>query len=1144
MFDPLDRRREVVRVHLAHPTQTLLRHRVRLNLRRDAHVLVDELRQIVAANHRRGGATAGYVLHRNLPALLLGHEFRHHLGKFGIVRVEVVEVERHRRGIRGGQRKRTLPDVIRLDHDDPLAPAAVVRLEPLAQGVRAVRDGEFAPLIARGVQGVDADGGHLGHKLVVRAAVEQAGEVKHVAPGLHLLERAVHDARLPVEVRATVGRAQHVDPAGLRERRPGGGGGGGCRGDIRGFETRRGGWRGGRVIEPESEVVGVVAVVVVEETFHLSLVVVPRRRRRLGVLSDVVHARRVVHRRAPIDEIGRRCHADRSRARHLGTGGGTRYRVGSMVTEVSGDEKDRAGRNQPRGAALAAASGASRCRAERVSPRPAFRDEQIANSPVVDSSKVTVWPPFSLRSARRGRSVRARAGRRETHDAHATPRPSHKNLRASSAARARRVGLVRRLPPRARVASCNSRDGHQPVPPRSAWRSSARRHPSDPTSALDAAMSDPARIPDPQRSSGTGSRPDGDAAGASASTPPRADDRPKLELTGSMKKRRRKAEAKQTMKGMKNLIGEVRSNARGEATRAGGDFPGAPVATSGPASAPPPSRVLLPPPLELSGPRLTGNPPPPPRHLPAVPRGDASASLSPYSTATQDEAASALSWPRVRGWSRRRRRAVLRGRGGGERLGWAPLMALRARGQPRARDELRAAAAAAGDPAASPVRAMAGALGKLVRSAAAAGRMFSRGAREDDFRARHPSLPGPPPPPRVFRFPPVGWWEGTPSPVGASAARVWYRPRALRRVWRIARRATRRRRGALARRRRTRTGGASPRVWRRRRRARRNTPRRGVRGCSPSRVRFSSRASRALDPRGGGGVRVGDARDRLDRRGGCAPVISAAADAVAERSSPPSPRSPPASAREESGRPWRSRRRRGLVAAARRPGRRARTPRGRRIPRGGRGVGVALSRRTRDARRRAAPPRPTREARRRRPRPPSRWRPRRRRRAPSGGAPRKRPRALSRELRRHRVALEELVDAMAALFPWPARRSRSRDSPINSKASSDGTMPLAPSATLAATAAARASFVASTLDATRAVAVGGSRAAARRRRRARRKSSRTRCRLRGRRRDALDVRRETPRTARSTRGGSEITRSARWIRSIPTRDVGSRRTRD
>ena len=210
-------------------------------------------------------------------------------------------------------------------------------------------------------------------------------------------------------------------------------------------------------------------MVVVEETFHLSLVVVPRRRRRLGVLSDVVHARRVVHGRAPIDEIGRRCHADRSRARHLGTGGGTRYRVGSMVTEVRGEEKDRAGRNQPRGAALAAASGGHHEVPSRTR-EPAARVPRRAESRIRRSST----RPRSDRLARRFRSgrhaasapLRARAGRRETHDAHATPRPSHKNLRASSAARARRVELVRRLPPRARVASCNSRgDGHRPSRP-------------------------------------------------------------------------------------------------------------------------------------------------------------------------------------------------------------------------------------------------------------------------------------------------------------------------------------------------------------------------------------------------------------------------------------------------------------------------------------------------------------------------------------------------------------------------------------------------------------------------------------------------------------------------------------------------------
>ena len=91
----------------------------------------------------------------------------------------------------------------------------------------------------------------------------------------------------------------------------------------------------------------------------------------------------------------------------------------------------------------------------------------------------------------------------------------------------------------------------------------------------------------------------------------------------------------------------------------------------------------------------------------------------------------------------------------------------------RATEALRAAAAAAGDPAASPVRAMADALGKLVRSAAAAAREddFPASAREDDFpSASSTSLPGPASASARLSFPtPVGWWEGTPSPVGASA---------------------------------------------------------------------------------------------------------------------------------------------------------------------------------------------------------------------------------------------------------------------------------------------------------------------------------------------------------------------------------------
>ena len=197
-------------------------------------------------------------------------------------------------------------------------------------------------------------------------------------------------------------------------------------------------------------------------------------------------------------------------------------------------------------------------------------------------------------------------------------------------------------------------------------------------------MSDPAHIPDPPRSSGTGSRPDGDAAGASASTPPRADDRPKLELTGSMKKRRRKAEAKQTMKGMKNLIGEVKSKHAEEKRREQEEtFPAPPVATFGPASASVPACSPPPSPSSSRRPRHpTGNPPPPPRHLPAVPeRGDAGASLLPYSTATQDEAASALLVAADRAYADGRVDDAARyyeGAAAENGSGWAPLMALRA----------------------------------------------------------------------------------------------------------------------------------------------------------------------------------------------------------------------------------------------------------------------------------------------------------------------------------------------------------------------------------------------------------------------------------------------------------------------------------
>ena len=391
-------------------------------------------------------------------------------------------------------------------------------------------------------------------------------------------------------------------------------------------------------------------------------------------------ARRPQSRRSTKSDDDKPWWIDRARAT-LGTGGGTRYRVGSMVTEVRGDEKDRAGRNQPRRPPprrRGCISVPSRTR----EPVPAFRDErnrEFAGRRLV--LVATVWPKRP-RSARRERSIAGARG--SARDARRARDPASVSQEPPSVvrARARRVEHVRCLPPRASRRVICAETG-SPVPPRSAWRPSARRHPSDSTSALDAAMSDPARIPDSQRSSGTGSRPDGDAAGASASTPPRADDRPKLELTGSMKKRRRKAEAKQTMKGMKNLIGEVKSKRAEEKRREQEEtFPAPPVATSGPASASVPARSPPPPPRVRGGLVTPPATPSPPRHLPAVPeRGDAGASLSPYSTATQDEAASALLVAADRAYADGRVDDAARyyeGAAAENGSGWAPLMALRA----------------------------------------------------------------------------------------------------------------------------------------------------------------------------------------------------------------------------------------------------------------------------------------------------------------------------------------------------------------------------------------------------------------------------------------------------------------------------------
>ena len=432
--------------------------------------------------------------------------------------------------------------------------------------------------------------------------------------------------------------------------------------------------------------------------------------------------------------------------------------------------------------------------------------------------------------------------------------------------------------------------------------------------------------------------------------------------------------------------------------------------------------------------------------------------------------------------------------------------------------------------------------------------IFPRARGRTIFRARHPlPSPAPPPPPRVFRFPrPWVGGEGTPSPVGASArARLVSSARGALAAG-LAYRATG---DAAAAAEALRAASSDAHGWRLAARVA-TAAARATEYAAPETSRgyyavagsiFVARVADVSDPlevvaesewamRGTDSIAAEDARGE---------VISAAADAVAERFVAAVAALPAGVRRREriNGSTRRDRgggAKTGGVRGVHGGDGRGRRER-RRIPRGGRGVGVALSRRTRDARRRA----------RRRARLARRGivaRRRRRRVGVRGGAverrrvaPRKRPRALSRELRRHRVALEELVDAMAALAPLGAGAAvRAPLARLADKldASSDGTVPLAPSATLAATAAARASFIASTLDATRAVAVGGSRAAA---------AAASSCASEifsdamvasagAAARDALDVGRETPRTARSTRGGSEITRSARWIRSIPTRD--------
>ena len=576
-------------------------------------------------------------------------------------------------------------------------------------------------------------------------------------------------------------------------------------------------------------------------------------------------------------------------------------------------------------------------------------------------------------------------------------------------------------------------------------------------------------------------------------------------MTGSMKKRRRKAEAKQTMKGMKNLIGEVRSKRAEEKRREQEEtFPAPPVATSGPASASVPARSPPPSPSSSRRPRHpTGNPPPPPRHLPAVPeRGDAGASLSPYSTATQDEAASALLVAADRAYADGRVDDAARyyeGAAAENGSGWAPLMALRAHegNLERATEALRAAAAAAGDPAASPVRAMADALGKLVRSAAAAAREddFPASAREDDFpSASSTSLPGPASASARLSFPtPVGWWEGTPSPVGASArARLVSSARGALAAG-LAYRATG---DAAAAAEALRAASSDAHGWRLAARVA-TAAARATEYAAPETSRgyyavagsiFVARVADVSDPlevvaesewamRGTDSIAAEDARGE---------VISAAADAVAERFvAAVAALPPPASdaAKESTGR-------RDAIAAE-----------ARRLVACAASTGETGADAARDAAYRAAD---------------AAWALRCRdehatRAAAHAAAPDSRDAASS--LADAAVALasaaapsnavgwrpesvlahclascvaiaspsRELVDAMAALAPLDAGAAvRAPLARLADKldASSDGTVPLAPSATLAATAAARASFIASTLDATRAVAVGGSRAAA------------------------------------------------------------------
>ena len=222
-------------------------------------------------------------------------------------------------------------------------------------------------------------------------------------------------------------------------------------GDIRRSESRRGGWRGGRVIEPgvrggRGGRRGRRGRDLPSQPRGRASPKTPTR----GPLRCGARAARRPQSRA--DRRNRTTMSCGSIARATSTGGGTRYRVGSMVTEVRGDEKDRAGRNQPRGAALAAASGGhlevpSRTR----EPAAAFRDErnrEFAGRRLV--REVTVWPAVfaPVGTPRALHCGRARVGERRT--TRTRPRVRLTRTSASSAARAARRARSASAPTRAR----------------------------------------------------------------------------------------------------------------------------------------------------------------------------------------------------------------------------------------------------------------------------------------------------------------------------------------------------------------------------------------------------------------------------------------------------------------------------------------------------------------------------------------------------------------------------------------------------------------------------------------------------------------------------------------------------------------------